>query len=180
MDVEKETRTEVNRRLNRLQDRYGSFTVCEETVENDPEFFKRGKAMAEEGWIGDAGAWVTDEEKQVLLIRHEGSPDEWGIPGGGHEPGETMEETARREVREETGVECSITDVSFARRKTIVLAPDPNERYYMLTVIFDATYNEGAISISDDEVLEAQWFGQAPENVLDFIREKVLKWENDN
>jgi len=96
MDVEEKTETEVRRRLNGLEDRYGSFEIHEETVENDPEFFDQGKEMAEEGWIGDAGAWVTAGEGRVLMIRHKGEADEWGIPGGGHEPGETIEETAKR------------------------------------------------------------------------------------
>lgn len=178
MNVEKETRDEVSRRLERLRDRYGSFGVHEETVENDPEYFERGKEMAKEGWIGDAGAWITDDAGRALLIRHEGSPNEWGIPGGGHEPGETMEETARREVHEETGVECTIEDVNYARRKTIVLAPDPAERYYVLTVIFDMTYDSGSISIDDEEVLEAKWFAEPPESVLDFVAEHVSTWDD--
>jgi ADP-ribose pyrophosphatase YjhB (NUDIX family) len=173
MNVKKETREEISRRIERLQERYGSFPVHEEIVENNPDYFEQGKEMAEEGWIGDAGAWITDDANRVLLIRHENSPNEWGTPGGGHEPGETMEETTRREMREETGVECTITDVNFARRKTIVLAPNPDERYYMLTVIFDAKYSSGSISISDEEVLEAKWFSELPENVLDFVEGTV-------
>lgn len=178
MTVEPITREEVSRRIERLRDRYGWFPIHEETVENDTEYFEHGKEMAAEGWIGDAGAWVTDDGNRAILIRHAGSPSEWGIPGGGHEPGETMEETARREVREETGIECTITDVNYARRKTIVLAPNPGERFYMLTVIFDADYDEGTISISDDEVLEAKWFSDLPEHVHDFVEEHVSTWDS--
>lgn len=178
MNIETKTRKEIARRIERLQERYGSFPVHEETVENEPEFFDHGKKMAQEGWIGDAGAWITAEENRVLLIRHEGSPNEWGTPGGGHEPGESMEETARREVQEETGVDCTIRDVNYARRKTIVLAPDPGRRYYMLTVIFDATYDGGSISVNDEEVLEAKWFSEPPEHVQEFVKEHVSEWAN--
>ena len=38
----------------------------------------------------------------VLLIRHTYVPG-WSFPGGGVEPGESAEESAVREVREETG-----------------------------------------------------------------------------
>lgn len=179
MEVTEKTDAEVQRRVNRLTERYGAFDLHEETVENDRDFFEQGVEMAKEGWIGDAGAWVTDDEGRVLLIRHADRPDEWGIPGGGHEPGETMEETARREVREETGVECTIVDVNFARRKTIVLESDPEKRYYMLTVVFDADFEGGTIESSDEEILDAAWFSEPPENVLPFVQEEVAAWDAD-
>ncbi|MFC7073425.1 NUDIX hydrolase [Halovenus rubra] len=145
---------------------------------NDPDFFKHGQDLVKDGWVGDAGAWVTDDSNRVLLIQHSESVDQWGTPGGGHEPEESMEETALREVREETGIDCSITNVFWARRKTVVLKDDPDQRYYMLTVQFEAGYEGGEISISDDEILEARWFSESPDNVADFLEEKVRTWNS--
>lgn len=45
---------------------------------------------------------VTFEEDNLLLVRHN-KRDTWEIPGGHHEDGETISETAERELYEETG-----------------------------------------------------------------------------
>lgn len=50
-------------------------------------------------------------DDQVLLVRRAKPPrqGEWSLPGGAQELGETVFEAARREVREETGLEVEIT-----------------------------------------------------------------------
>ena len=49
----------------------------------------------------------------VLLIKRAKPPvsDRWSIPGGAQEIGETVRETALREVAEETGLEVEILDL---------------------------------------------------------------------
>ncbi|WP_436925231.1 NUDIX hydrolase [Halosimplex amylolyticum] len=178
MTVDEQTREDVDRRLARLTAEFGEFPVVEETVENDPDFFESGVEMVREGWIGDAGAFVTDGDDRALLIRHEGEPDRWGTPGGGHEPGETMAETARREVREETGIEVDLAGVFRARRKTAVHENDPDRRFQMLTVWFDADAQATEIDIGDDEIVEARWFAEPPDRVHDFLEEQVADWDD--
>jgi ADP-ribose pyrophosphatase YjhB (NUDIX family) len=46
---------------------------------------------------------VRDEEGRFLLIRHSYAPG-WMFPGGGVDHGESLEQAAARELREETGV----------------------------------------------------------------------------
>jgi ADP-ribose pyrophosphatase YjhB (NUDIX family) len=176
MNLQKQTREGVDRRLSRLEDAFGSFPVVERTVENDPDCFESGVEMVREGWIGDAGAFVTDDEDRALLIRHESEPEKWGTPGGGHQPGETMAETTRREVREETGIDVEPTGVFRARRKTAVRADEPDRRFQMLTVWFDGDTQGTDIDVGDDEVAEARWFAEPPDRVHGFLDSRIAAW----
>jgi 8-oxo-dGTP pyrophosphatase MutT (NUDIX family) len=59
-----------------------------------------------------AAALLLDEEGRVLLVRHAYGPLNWELPGGMSESGETLSDTAVREVREETGLECTAASLS--------------------------------------------------------------------
>ena len=51
--------------------------------------------------VNAAGGLVTNAKGEFLLIRRSGL---WDLPKGHQEPGEALEETALREVQEETGL----------------------------------------------------------------------------
>jgi ADP-ribose pyrophosphatase YjhB (NUDIX family) len=48
---------------------------------------------------------ITNLSGDVLLLKHSYGPEVWGLPGGGLARGEDPIEAARREVREELGLE---------------------------------------------------------------------------
>ena len=59
------------------------------------------------------GAVIEDNEGRVLLVKHKPErggywQGKWICPGGSLELGETMEDGARREVKEETGLDIDI------------------------------------------------------------------------
>jgi len=59
------------------------------------------------GWPGrriGAAAAVFREDREVLLVQHTYGPLNWELPGGASEPGESVLETALRELQEETGL----------------------------------------------------------------------------
>jgi 8-oxo-dGTP diphosphatase len=59
------------------------------------------------------GAVVRDGSGRILVVRRARPPSEglWSIPGGRVEPGETLAAAARREVREETGLDVDVQEI---------------------------------------------------------------------
>jgi len=102
--------------------------------------------------------WKDDE---VLLIRRAKPPrrGEWSTPGGAQELGETVKDTATREVREETGLDVTVTDlievVDFIER-------DDTGRvsYHYTLVDWSAEWRNGEALPSDD-VSEIMWVDPA-------------------
>jgi 8-oxo-dGTP pyrophosphatase MutT (NUDIX family) len=87
----------------------------------------------------------TPENEIVLSYQYRFPLDEWiyDLPGGGALEGETPEETAARECREEVGIEPK------KLQKLITFFPNPGRSDWSLTVFFCDSYEETK-SIDDD------------------------------
>lgn len=66
--------------------------------------YMRGMIGQKPMFLVGSGVILVDPDKRILLIKRTDN-NMWGIPGGSMELGETFEETAKRELFEETGVE---------------------------------------------------------------------------
>lgn len=171
--------TFVRDQRQRLQDDYGEVTVETGTVDVPPAAFPEYVENAHDGYVGSAYAWVVRQPDQAgersetyaggeetreraLLILPRGESD-WGVPGGGLEGEESFEQAARREVREETGVDCEVTDLWHVEHlEWRSEDPDDERVSHTLHVCFDADYAGGQIAVQEAEVNGAAWFAEAP------------------
>lgn len=95
-------------------------------------------------------------EGKFLMQKRQGSHGEgtWSVPGGHLEYGETQEQTAAREVKEETGLD--IVDIRFGAVTNDIFESD-NKHY--LTVWMLSEWSSGEPVIAEPEKCTEQgWF----------------------
>ena len=87
---------------------------------------------------------IIEIDDKILLIERKNFPFGWALPGGIVELGETVEEAAVREAKEETSL-----DVKITRLLGVYSKPDRDPRGPVISVVFVATAN-GVPKAADD------------------------------
>lgn len=100
---------------------------------------------------------IVMKEGRVLLVKRAAAPNKglWAIPGGSLELGETLREGARREIREETGIEVRVKDPVYAF-DYFERDQEGRIRFHFVIVDLLADYVRGELKAADD-ALEARW-----------------------
>ncbi|MFT8322891.1 MAG: NUDIX hydrolase [Bacillus sp. (in: firmicutes)] len=102
---------------------------------------------------------LLDAKKNILLQQRTHPEGVWGLPGGLMEPGESTEETAVREVYEETGLTVSdlqlINVYSGKQYYSVAANGDP---FYSVTTAYYTTKYEGSIQINKEEATDLAYF----------------------
>ncbi|MDZ7288524.1 MAG: NUDIX domain-containing protein [candidate division KSB1 bacterium] len=116
-------------------------------------------------------AVILEQNDQILLVKRKFEPraGDWSLPAGFIEWGEGPEQTAVREVKEETGLDIAVRDLYG------VYPGQDYLDYEILLVVYCGEILAGELRPGDD-ALEAQWFDAAnvPENIAFRIHRNVL------
>ncbi|MBR0656210.1 NUDIX hydrolase [Plastoroseomonas arctica] len=115
-------------------------------------------------WVG-IGCVIFDADR-VLLVRRAKPPraGAWSLPGGAQHLGETVEAAARRELREETGIEAGpliLADVIDA----ITRDADGRAQFHYTIIDYAGRWSAGTAAAADD-VLDVAW--AAPVALADY------------
>lgn len=113
-----------------------------------------------------AASVILDEQGRVLLVRHGYGERNWELPGGRGEEHESAEETARREAREEAGIELDI-------ERLVGVYWDPTQDAHHF--VFRAR-SIGPTLVNDRaEITDVGWFDRAalPRPMSDFTECRI-------
>jgi ADP-ribose pyrophosphatase YjhB (NUDIX family) len=166
VNVTERSRAQVCDAIDRLEHRFGVDRVVENRWPVSSAEYRRTRERFTAGTLGGAGAWVARDDGAVLLVR-EADRSGWSEPSGKHEPGESLARTARREVREETGVEVARRSVALAQRAVHVDRTDAaRPPIHRLVVVFAGRRAGGRARAREPGVEAVDWFHDHPDDLL--------------
>jgi 8-oxo-dGTP pyrophosphatase MutT (NUDIX family) len=121
---------------------------------------------------------IRDRSERLLLVRDRGSGS-WGLPAGSIEPSESPEQAARRELREESGIDCDSLALAAGRggREFRHRYPNGDVAEYSIFVYKGTVSGAEALTPSDGtEVAEARFFSRATAPRLALPYPEDLLW----
>ncbi|MEU4109956.1 NUDIX domain-containing protein [Streptomyces sp. NPDC027717] len=138
------------------------------------DYFRDPNAPKANSVVPSVTALVRDDAGHLLLI-HKTDNDLWALPGGGHDIGERIADTVVREVREETGIDVKVDNVSgLYTDPQHVLAYDDGEVRQQFSICFRAHVIGGFLRTSS-ESKEVRWIDPADLDGLDIHPSMMLR-----
>ena len=113
-------------------------------------------------------AIIQNETGQILLQQRAYPRGKWGLPGGLMELGESTEETIRREVKEETGLDLGeLTLFGVYSGRGYRCKAENGDEFDVVIIAYITNDYDGEAAVMDDESISFEWFDldSLPENI---------------
>ncbi|GII89578.1 NUDIX hydrolase [Sphaerisporangium siamense] len=124
------------------------------------DFYDDPQAPAANSLVPSVNVVVTNQASEILMIRRSDN-DNWAVPGGAIDLGESIPQAAVRETREETGIECEITGIvgTYSDPKHVILYTSNGEVRQEFSIVLTARAVSGEPTPSD-ESREVRWISR--------------------
>lgn len=124
---------------------------------------------------------IINPSNEILLQRRGTSPYKWGLVGGITELGESLEETAVREAKEETGLEVKELNLlgTTSGEECLIEFPNGDKAYFISVGYFTKSFS-GILNIDGLETKELKFFSyeELPKDIPNTHRIMIDKYYN--
>ncbi|WP_066942345.1 NUDIX hydrolase [Microtetraspora fusca] len=121
------------------------------------DFYDDPQAPKPNSLVPSVNVVVTNDAGDILMIRRSDN-DNWAVPGGAIDLGESLPQAAVRETLEETGIVCEITGLvgTYTDPKHVILYTSNGEARQEFSIVLTARAVDGQPTPSD-ESREVHW-----------------------
>lgn len=134
------------------------------------------KHIGHDALIGVGATTLVFNDKNELLLNLRTDTNTWGIPGGSMELYERIEETAIRELKEETGI-CAeeLQLVAVLSGKDFYFEYPNGDRMCTVIVLFKVLHYNGTINVSDSESKALKFFPLTNLPLMESRAERIIQ-----
>jgi 8-oxo-dGTP pyrophosphatase MutT (NUDIX family) len=121
------------------------------------DYYDDPDAPAANSIVPSANVAVINDVGEILLIRRSDN-DNWALPGGAVDLGESLPHAAVRETKEETGIDCEVTGLSgiYTDPRHVLLYTSNGEVRQEFSIVLTARATGGQPTPSS-ETSEVRW-----------------------
>ncbi|MGW5416669.1 NUDIX hydrolase [Actinomadura geliboluensis] len=130
------------------------------------DYYDDPNAPAANSLVPSVNVVVENDKGEILMIRRTDN-DNWALPGGAIDLGESVTQAAIRETKEETGIDVEITGLVgiYSDPKHLIHYTSNNEVRQEFSIVLRATLTGGELRLSAESA-EVCWISRSRVNAL--------------
>jgi 8-oxo-dGTP pyrophosphatase MutT (NUDIX family) len=139
------------------------------------DFYDDPKAPVANSLVPSVNVVVTNDAGDLLMIRRSDN-DNWAVPGGAIDLGESLPQAAVRETLEETGITCEITGIvgTYTDPKHVILYISNGEARQEFSIVLTAHAVSGEPTPSSEST-EVRWVPRDKVEAMSMDRSMALR-----